>query len=176
VEHGLKGGVPGTWLVAAHGASIYPDLGHLYNSMCMMKSAQVGRFHRFQDDWTASGAVDGDGRADIITGAGAGGSPRVRVFSGAGGAVLSEFLAFDPGFTGGVHVAAGDLDRDGRADVITVAGPGGGPDARAFHISGNTGHLVASGVIPIRRNWKLPSPTERDRPLVAGRPLEEVER
>ena len=77
----------------------------------------------------ATGDVDGDGRADIITGAGAGGEPRVRVFSGVDGAMLSDFLAFDPGFAGGVHVATGDVDGDGRADIITVGGPGGGPHA-----------------------------------------------
>ena len=78
----------------------------------------------------AAGDVDGDGLADIITGAGAGGGPHVRAFSGADLSELASFFAFDPTFAGGVSVAAGDIDGDGFADIIAGAGPGGGPDVR----------------------------------------------
>ena len=88
----------------------------------------------------AAGDVDGDGKADIVTGAGAGGGPHVRVFDGATGAVVREFFAYDPSFTGGVFVAAGDVDGDGKADVITGAGAGGGPHVKVF--SGATGGLL----------------------------------
>jgi serralysin len=86
--------------------------------------------------------VDGDGKADIITGAGPGGGSHVKVFSGATGAVLRAFFAYDATFTGGVTVAAGDLDGDHKADIVTGAGPGGGPLVRAF--SGATGAVLAS--------------------------------
>ncbi len=62
----------------------------------------------------AAGDVNGDGRADIVTGAGPGGGPHVRVFSGVDLAVLASFFAYDPGFHGGVSVAAGDINGDGR--------------------------------------------------------------
>ncbi len=78
----------------------------------------------------AAGDVDGDGLADIITGAGIGGGPDVKAFSGADLSELASFFAFDPAFGGGVSVAAGDLDGDGFADIIAGAGPGGGPDVR----------------------------------------------
>jgi len=80
----------------------------------------------------ATGDVDGDGTDDIVTGAGAGGGPHVKVFDGATGRLLVEFFAYDPAFAGGVSVATADIDGDGRAEVVTGAGPGGGPHVRVF--------------------------------------------
>jgi subtilisin-like proprotein convertase family protein len=76
--------------------------------------------------------VDGDGHADIVTGAGPGGNPHVRVFSGVDGSELASFMAYDLAFSGGVRVAAADVTGDGLADIITGAGPGGGPHVRVI--------------------------------------------
>src|SRR5438477_54410 len=80
----------------------------------------------------ASADVDADGFADIVVGAGAGGGPHVQVVSGATGAGLASFFAYSTAFTGGVQVAAGDIDGDGKADIITGAGAGGGPHVQVF--------------------------------------------
>jgi hypothetical protein len=90
----------------------------------------------------ATGDVNGDGVADIITGAGAGGGPHVKVFDGATGAELYSFMAYEAGFAGGVFVAAGDVDGDGFADIITGAGPGAGSHVKVF--SGATGAEMKS--------------------------------
>lgn len=79
----------------------------------------------------AAGDVDGDGVSEIITGAGLGGGPQVRIFNSQGQAKLS-FFAYDKNFRGGVNVAVGDVDGDGVSDIVTGAGPGGGPQVRIF--------------------------------------------
>lgn len=83
----------------------------------------------------ASGDVNGDGRDEIITAAGYGGGPHVRIFD-TFGTEMGGFLAYDPGFAFGVTVAAGDVDGDGRDEIITAPGQGGGPHVRAFRASG----------------------------------------
>jgi hypothetical protein len=80
----------------------------------------------------AAGDVTGDGRADVVTGAGAGGGPQVNVFNGATGDLVRPFFAYDPSFRGGVSVAVADTDGDGRADVVTGAGIGGAPQVNVF--------------------------------------------
>ncbi|WP_171475860.1 FG-GAP-like repeat-containing protein [Frigoriglobus tundricola] len=74
----------------------------------------------------AAGDVYGTAAAEIVVGAGPGAGPAVAVYSGAG-TLLNAFFAFDPLFTGGVTVAAGDVTGDGRADLVVGAGPGAGP-------------------------------------------------
>ncbi len=82
--------------------------------------------------FVASGDVNGDGRDEIITGAGPGAGPHVKVFDGRSGAELSSFFAYAPGFKGGVRVAAGDVDGDGFADIITGSGLGAQPHVKVF--------------------------------------------
>ncbi len=81
--------------------------------------------------------MNGDGLDDIIVGAGTGPSA-VKVFDAADDDVLHNFLAF-PNSTGGVRVAATDLNANGRADIIAATGPGDPSRLRALSDSGLEG-------------------------------------
>lgn len=83
----------------------------------------------------------------LATGAGLGGGPHVRVFMVTGGTVreITGFMAYHPGFTGGVSVALGDFDRDGVPEIVTGAGPGGGPHVRIFKVNPATGEATPLG-------------------------------
>jgi len=67
-----------------------------------------------------------------VVGIGSSGAPLVEVYDGGADSPQTSFLAYDPGFTGGVRVAAGDLNGDGLPDIITGAGPGGAPIVEVF--------------------------------------------
>src|SRR5262245_11989822 len=94
----------------------------------------------------ATGDVTGDGVADIIAGKGPGGGSTVRVFNGVNGHPLSgtlgSFSAYGTGETSGVYVAAGDVNGDGKADIITGTEQGAAPLVKIF--SGVDGSLITS--------------------------------
>ncbi len=82
-----------------------------------------------------SGDVDGDGEREIITGAGRGGGPQVRIFNQRG-EIEGQFFAYDSTFRGGVHVAAADTNGDGKDEIITSAGAGLSSEIRIFDMQG----------------------------------------
>ena len=108
---------------------------------------EVYSFFAFDPSFTggifvAAGDVTGDGTPDILVGAGPGGGPHVKVIDGATGDEVYSFFAYDPAFSLGVRVAAGDVTGDGFADIATAAGPGGAPHVKVF--DGLTGQETLS--------------------------------
>ena len=87
-------------------------------------------------------ALAGAGRSVYAVGADAGGGPRVRVYDAVTRAVLFDQFVYEESFTGGVRVATGDVTGDGVPDLITAAGPGGGPRVSVY--DGVTFKVVSS--------------------------------
>jgi hypothetical protein len=75
---------------------------------------------------------NGDGVPDLAVGTGPGRATEVKVIDGATGALLFDYSPFEAKFTGGVFVAAGDLNGDGKADLVVTPDEGGGPRVRIF--------------------------------------------
>ncbi|MFW5888240.1 MAG: S8 family peptidase [Patescibacteria group bacterium] len=123
-------------IITGTGAGGGPHV-RIFNKYGDLKSQFFAYDDRFRGGVrVASGDIDGDGIDEIITGAGAGGGPHVRVFDSAG-ALKKEFFAYHPDFRGGIYVASGDIDGDGIDEIITGAGAGGGPHVRVFDNKGD---------------------------------------
>jgi hypothetical protein len=98
--------------------------------------------------FVAAGNLDGGPVDEIVTGADGGGGSQVNIYSAAqiqAGNLTTPANAFFayPGFTGGVRVACGDVNGDGLADIITAAGPGGGPQINIY-LGISTGGFIST--------------------------------
>jgi hypothetical protein len=82
----------------------------------------------------SAGDLTGDGRPEIVVTPDDGGGPRVRVFDPAKGyASVADFFGIeDSAFRGGARSTVGDVNHDGRADLIVAAGLTGGPRVAGY--------------------------------------------
>ncbi|MDB5311867.1 MAG: repeat protein [Gemmataceae bacterium] len=71
---------------------------------------------------------------------GSGTAPEVRAYDAQTGALKYQRTVYDTSFTGGVRVAAADMNGDGYPDLIAAPGPGGGPNIRI--LDGKTGNQI----------------------------------
>ena len=60
----------------------------------------------------------------------------MRVFHAPGYTRISEFYAYATNMQAGLTLAAGDVDDDGKVEIITGVGPGGGPHVRILTMDG----------------------------------------
>ena len=74
-------------------------------------------------------------KSEIIVAPQEGSSPLVKIFDNYG-RLKKQFMAYDNKFKNGVSLAAGDVNNDGSAEIITGAGPGGAPHVRVFSSAG----------------------------------------
>lgn len=64
--------------------------------------------------------------------------PEIKVYSDYGNKIDADFLAFDKNFKGGAYPAIGDINNDGKDEIVVGAGYGGGPQVRIFDKLGNS--------------------------------------
>ncbi len=64
--------------------------------------------------------------------------PEIKVYSEAGDKIEADFLAFDKNFKGGAYPAIGDINNDGKDEIVIGAGYSGGPQVRIFDKKGNS--------------------------------------
>ena len=117
-----------------------PNFLRLFDADTVMEKATTKAYEDAPFDSAvrlARADFSADGVPDVVMGPGPGpaSAPRIRVLSGSDGSMLSEFLAFDAGFLGGVSVATGDVTGDGMAEVIVAADAGAGPHVKVFTVS-----------------------------------------
>jgi hypothetical protein len=85
----------------------------------------------------ATGDVDGDSVDEIITGAGAGGGPQVRVFEADGRPTGIQFFAFHPNSRTGVDVTAADVNGDHHDEIIVSQLQGGEAWVKVYQYNAN---------------------------------------
>jgi lipoprotein-anchoring transpeptidase ErfK/SrfK len=78
--------------------------------------------------------MNGDGAAEIITGASIGNKPQINVFDYLGTKLMSA-MAFGEAFLGGIDVSGATIEN--QPTVVATAGYSGGPHVRFYDLSGN---------------------------------------
>jgi hypothetical protein len=107
--------------------NVYDGAGTLIRSFDAYESSFRGGVHVVTTD------VNGDQIPDTITAPGFGGGPVVRIWDGATGSLINQFNAYDPTFRGGANIAVVNLlSTSGPPQIITGAGPSGGPHVKVF--------------------------------------------
>ncbi len=129
--------------------------GSVPNSLITIESLPFGT--KFKGGVrVAVGDVNGDGKDDLIVGQGTRGAG-VKVFSGDSTTVLHDFKIGKTSYKGGVSVAAGDLDGDGKADLIIGRNTGKPTLIETF--SGLTYLALGSPILPFDLNPAKPKYT-----------------
>ena len=93
---------------------------------------------------SVSADVNGDGVPDIILGTGPFGGSSIRILDGRTFAdLVPGFSAFETSFTGGVFLAAGDFNGDGRAEIVVTPDEGGGGRVRVLDLASGSPQVMA---------------------------------
>ncbi|MEO7804202.1 MAG: hypothetical protein ABIS18_07400 [Actinomycetota bacterium] len=109
-----------------------------YNPLATTKFSELFNFYAYNLNFhggvfVAAGNVDSAPGDEIITGAGPGGGAHVRVWKRVGTQTIESFGFYPWSFSGGVRVAAGNVDQDPADEIITAQGSGGTAQVRVYN-------------------------------------------
>ena len=145
-------------IVTAPGKSAFTEL-RVFNGRTFAQERSLLPFKDaawWAGAFVATGDTNGDGRADVVDGLDAGCCTRVNVVDASSGEMMSGFPPFADNSDVGVRVAAGDVNGDGKAEIlavplgsarISVFGPRGGAfrSFSAFGSETSGGASIAAG-------------------------------
>jgi suppressor of ftsI len=150
--------IDGTKLSQVDGNGVILASALLGDFLAYKKSYQGGIF-------VSAGDTNGDGLSDVITGQASGKKARIRVINAtmlpqgtpkktvSPGALLADFQPFLPKFDGGVRVACGDFNGDGRFEIVAGQGPGSKSHGEIKVFAG-MGQALIADLNPFGANFK----------------------
>jgi len=110
---------------------IYDNEGNLINQITPYYEGFSGGVS------VAVGDVDGDGKEEMVIGAGPGGSSQVRILDLNGQEILGPgFFAFGVNNYRGISVATADIDGDGKDEIVVGSGYGQKAEVKIFDYTG----------------------------------------
>jgi len=129
------------YIVSGEDLVIAPASGHSPKVQIISQTGVVRQeFLAYNENFTGgvnltTADIDDDGINEIITAAGQGGGPHIRVFNRQG-ELLKQFFAYESSFTGGVNVVATDIDGDGAVEIMTAPQSGYQSLVKIFNLDG----------------------------------------
>lgn len=139
------------------------------------------------DKWTdgatlAVGDLGTDGVPEVVVGAGPGSLPEIRILR-QNGTLILKFNAFDKTITKGVIVSLGDVNGDGKNEIVAATGPKFGNYVRVFDSYGKllndwypkppavSSIITAAAISDTESTYAVPAPHFVDAAAGAGKQI-----
>lgn len=132
----------------------FPILTHAYEDpgpvvkMFSKKKHLVQEFEAYSGDFhfgvnAVSADFDGDRKSEIITAPQAGGGPQIKFFNWKGRQTRPAIFVFNEDYRGGVNLAAGDVNNDGKKELIVSKASGDQAWVKVYSFTKNKSTVLA---------------------------------